>query len=74
MLTLVCDIVNFFLGAAFSSMVEGKNEEMLTTELFGGARMHYIFQSIFVNSLEVSVTTSQAGTTVLLYIESDTSR
>ncbi|KAJ6797816.1 Uncharacterized protein M6B38_214515 [Iris pallida] len=37
---------------AFSSMVEGKNEELLTTELFGGARIHYIFQSIFVKSLE----------------------
>ncbi|XP_027919460.1 dynamin-related protein 3A-like [Vigna unguiculata] len=37
---------------AFSSMVEGKNEEMSTSELFGGARIHYIFQSIFVRSLE----------------------
>ncbi|KAF8406115.1 hypothetical protein HHK36_008195 [Tetracentron sinense] len=40
------------LGSAFSSMVEGKNEEMSTTELSGGARIHYIFQSIFVKSLE----------------------
>ncbi|KAH1236290.1 Dynamin-related protein 3A [Glycine max] len=32
---------------AFSSMVEGKNEEMSTSELSGGARIHYIFQSIF---------------------------
>lgn len=39
--------------AAFSSLVEGKNEEMSTTELSGGARIHYIFQSIFVKSLEV---------------------
>uniref|UniRef100_A0A2P2MPQ8 Uncharacterized protein MANES_07G041100 n=2 Tax=Rhizophora mucronata TaxID=61149 RepID=A0A2P2MPQ8_RHIMU len=38
---------------AFSSMVEGKNEEMSTAELSGGARIHYIFQSIFVKSLEV---------------------
>ncbi|XP_019440334.1 PREDICTED: dynamin-related protein 3A-like isoform X2 [Lupinus angustifolius] len=38
---------------AFSSMVEGKNEEMSTSELSGGARIHYIFQSIFVRSLEV---------------------
>lgn len=38
---------------AFSSLVEGKNEEMSTTELSGGARIHYIFQSIFVKSLEV---------------------
>ncbi|XP_020222360.1 dynamin-related protein 3A isoform X2 [Cajanus cajan] len=37
---------------AFSSMVEGKNEEMSTFELSGGARIHYIFQSIFVRSLE----------------------
>ncbi|XP_060671733.1 dynamin-related protein 3A isoform X2 [Ziziphus jujuba] len=37
---------------AFSSMVEGKNEKMLTSELSGGARIHYIFQSIFVKSLE----------------------
>lgn len=34
-------------------MVEGKNEEMSTSELSGGARIHYIFQSIFVSSLEV---------------------
>lgn len=34
-------------------MVEGKNEEMSTSELSGGARIHYIFQSIFVRSLEV---------------------
>ncbi|KAL3024446.1 hypothetical protein AAZX31_04G122000 [Glycine max] len=38
---------------AFSSMVEGNNEEISTSELFGGARIHYIFQSIFVRSLEV---------------------
>ncbi|CAN6458982.1 unnamed protein product [Victoria cruziana] len=37
---------------AFSSLVEGKNEEMSTAELSGGARIHYIFQSIFVKSLE----------------------
>ncbi|KAK9677397.1 hypothetical protein RND81_11G140600 [Saponaria officinalis] len=37
---------------AFSSMIEGKNEEMSTCELSGGARIHYIFQSIFVKSLE----------------------
>ncbi|KAF5731901.1 Dynamin-related protein 3A isoform 1 [Tripterygium wilfordii] len=37
---------------AFSSMVEGKNAEMSTTELSGGARIHYIFQNIFVKSLE----------------------
>ncbi|KAJ0773536.1 putative dynamin GTPase [Helianthus annuus] len=37
---------------AFCSMIEGKNEEMSTAELSGGARIHYIFQSIFVKSLE----------------------
>ncbi|MCH84369.1 dynamin-related protein 3A-like, partial [Trifolium medium] len=36
----------------FSSLVEGKNKEMSTSELSGGARIHYIFQSIFVRSLE----------------------
>lgn len=40
---------------AFSSMIEGKNEEMSTSELSGGARIHYIFQSIFVKSLEVCI-------------------
>ncbi|KAD6454285.1 hypothetical protein R6Q59_016095 [Mikania micrantha] len=39
-------------SAAFSSMIEGKYEEMSTSELSGGARIHYIFQSIFVKSLE----------------------
>ncbi|KAL8554558.1 hypothetical protein ACS0TY_002664 [Phlomoides rotata] len=33
-------------------MIEGKNEEMLTSELSGGARIHYIFQNIFVKALE----------------------
>ena len=47
------DILGILFLAAFSSMVEGKNEEMSTTELSGGARIHYIFQSIFVKSLEV---------------------
>ncbi|KAJ1704076.1 hypothetical protein LUZ63_003855 [Rhynchospora breviuscula] len=37
---------------AFSSLVDGKNEELSTAELSGGARIHYIFQSIFVKSLE----------------------
>ncbi|XP_019196557.1 PREDICTED: dynamin-related protein 3A isoform X2 [Ipomoea nil] len=37
---------------AFSSMIEGKNEEMSTSELSGGARIHYIFQNIYVKSLE----------------------
>ncbi|XP_051137736.1 dynamin-related protein 3B-like isoform X2 [Andrographis paniculata] len=37
---------------AFSSKIDGKNEEMSTTELSGGARIHYIFQNIYVKSLE----------------------
>lgn len=37
---------------AFCSMIEGKNEEMSTSELSGGARIHYIFQNIFVKSIE----------------------
>ncbi|KAI9191458.1 hypothetical protein LWI28_008696 [Acer negundo] len=37
---------------AFSAMVDGKSQEMSTKELFGGARIHYIFQSIFVKTLE----------------------
>lgn len=37
---------------AYSSMVEGKNEEMSTDQLSGGARIHFIFQNIFVKSLE----------------------
>ncbi|CAA6668741.1 unnamed protein product [Spirodela intermedia] len=32
---------------AFSSLVEGKNEEMSTTELSGGARIHYISNLFF---------------------------
>lgn len=36
-------------------MVDGKSQEMSTKELFGGARIHYIFQSIFVKSLEVQL-------------------
>ncbi|KAI8554785.1 hypothetical protein RHMOL_Rhmol05G0123900 [Rhododendron molle] len=37
---------------ALSSMIEGKSKEMSTSELSGGARIHYIFQSIYVKSLE----------------------
>ncbi|KAJ6734371.1 DYNAMIN 3A-LIKE PROTEIN [Salix purpurea] len=47
-------VVIWFLTKSphFSSMVEGRNEEMSRSELSGGARIHYIFQSIFVKSLE----------------------
>lgn len=45
-------------------MVEGKNEEMSTLELSGGARIHYIFQSIFVKSLEVSTWENHANQSV----------
>uniref|UniRef100_A0A1J3HHX8 Dynamin-related protein 3B n=1 Tax=Noccaea caerulescens TaxID=107243 RepID=A0A1J3HHX8_NOCCA len=37
---------------AYSSTLEGKSKEMSTSELSGGARIHYIFQSVFVKSLE----------------------
>ncbi|XP_024161414.1 dynamin-related protein 3A isoform X2 [Rosa chinensis] len=37
---------------AFTAMLDGKNPEMLTKELSGGARIQYIFQSIFVKSLQ----------------------
>ncbi|KAG8656792.1 dynamin-related protein 3A isoform X2 [Manihot esculenta] len=37
---------------AFTAMVDGKSQEILTTELSGGARIHYIFQSIFLKGLE----------------------
>ncbi|XP_039024007.1 dynamin-related protein 3A-like isoform X1 [Hibiscus syriacus] len=36
----------------FSAMVDGKSREMSTKELFGGARIHYLFQSMFVKLLE----------------------
>lgn len=36
----------------YQAIVDGKYEEMATTELSGGARIHYIFQAIFVRSLE----------------------
>lgn len=44
---------HFLLGTAFTSMIEGKNEEISTSELSGGARIQYIFQNIFVKCLEV---------------------
>ncbi|KAK9942448.1 hypothetical protein M0R45_008114 [Rubus argutus] len=37
---------------AFTAMLDGNNPEMLTKELSGGSRILYIFQSIFVKSLE----------------------
>ncbi|CAN8270770.1 unnamed protein product [Cochlearia groenlandica] len=37
---------------AYSSTIEGNSKEMSTSELAGGARIHYIFQSVFVKSLE----------------------
>ncbi|XP_010277557.1 PREDICTED: dynamin-related protein 3A-like [Nelumbo nucifera] len=49
--TLLLNILSKYCEA-FTSMIEGKNEEMATTELSGGARIHYVFQQIFVKSLE----------------------
>ncbi|KAH9760229.1 dynamin-1-like protein [Citrus sinensis] len=37
---------------AFSAMVDGRSREISTKELSGGARIRYIFQSIFVKTLE----------------------
>ncbi|TKW03924.1 hypothetical protein SEVIR_7G075400v4 [Setaria viridis] len=56
---------------AFSSMVEGKNR-VSTDKLSGGARIHYIFQSIFVKSLEEvdpckSITDEDIRTTIQNY-------
>ncbi|GKE18571.1 dynamin-related protein 3A-like protein isoform X2, partial [Tanacetum coccineum] len=48
---LILNILSKY-SEAFSSMIEGKNEEMSTSELSGGARTHYIFWLIFVKSLE----------------------
>ncbi|XP_057817194.1 dynamin-related protein 3A isoform X2 [Cryptomeria japonica] len=49
--TLLLSILTKYTDA-FTSIVDGKNEDMSTAELSGGARLHYIFQSIFVKSLE----------------------
>ncbi|KAL5559625.1 hypothetical protein UlMin_035836 [Ulmus minor] len=37
---------------AFSAMVDGNSKDLSSKELSGGARIRYIFQSIFVKSLE----------------------
>ncbi|KAI3518997.1 hypothetical protein L1887_07957 [Cichorium endivia] len=49
--SLVLNILQKY-SKAFVSMVDGRNEEKLTSEVYGGARIHYIFQSIFVSRLE----------------------
>lgn len=49
--TLLLNILSKY-SEAFSSVVEGKSEGISTSELSGGARIHYIFQSIYVRSLE----------------------
>ncbi|WMV12883.1 hypothetical protein MTR67_006268 [Solanum verrucosum] len=51
-------------------MIEGKNEEMSTSELSGGARNHHIFQDIFVKSLEVATMYALVGS-VAYQISSD---
>ncbi|XP_038700423.1 dynamin-related protein 3B-like isoform X3 [Tripterygium wilfordii] len=38
--------------ADFIAILDGKNEMMSSKELFGGARILYIFQTVFVRSLE----------------------
>ncbi|XP_057530949.1 dynamin-related protein 3A-like [Amaranthus tricolor] len=49
--TLLLNILSKY-SEAFCSLVEGKSEGISISELSGGARVHYIFQSIFVKSLE----------------------
>ncbi|KAK3022739.1 hypothetical protein RJ639_045604, partial [Escallonia herrerae] len=46
---------------AFASLVDGRNEERLTSELYGGARIQHIFQSIFVNHLEDGIDSDVAS-------------
>lgn len=48
---LVLNILSKY-SEGFASIVEGRNEEKLTSEVYGGARILYIFQSIFVDRLE----------------------
>jgi dynamin 1-like protein len=48
---LLLDILTKYTEA-FNSILDGKSEDMSTTELVGGVRIHYIFQSIFVKCLE----------------------
>lgn len=50
-----CPLANLDQLTAFTAMVDGKSEYISTTELSGGARILYIFQSIFVKSLEVII-------------------
>ncbi|GAB2282987.1 Dynamin- protein 3A [Dionaea muscipula] len=47
-------LLNFLskYSKAFTSLIEGKSQEMSTSELSGGARIHFIFHSIFVKRLE----------------------
>lgn len=65
-------LISCLTVTAFSSMIEGKNETMSTSHLSGGARINYIFQSIFVKCLEVSVVNleslnSASGVLLLLF-------
>ena len=47
-------VISLSMLLGFAAIVDGKNEEMSTSELSGGARIHHIFQNIFVRSLDVS--------------------
>nr|XP_043634595.1 dynamin-related protein 3A-like [Erigeron canadensis] len=49
--SLVLDILLKY-SKDFVSLVDGRNEDKLTSEVYGGARIHYIFQSIFSDHLE----------------------
>lgn len=48
-------------AAAFTKSVAGKNEDLNTTALEGGARIHFVLQDIFVKGLE-SLDPTQAMT------------
>lgn len=48
---IILDMLRSY-NEAFCSLIDGKNCEMSTEELTGGARIRYIFQSIFVKALE----------------------
>ncbi|GAB2260180.1 hypothetical protein Droror1_Dr00011035 [Drosera rotundifolia] len=49
--TLLLNILSKY-SEAFTSLVDGKSQEMSTSELSGGARIRFIFQAIFVKRLE----------------------
>ena len=47
-------------AAAFTKSVAGRSDDLSTTALEGGARIHFVLQDIFVKGLE-SLDPTQAG-------------